>query len=191
MLATACNVFLGIYTGIEHDSNSQRTPNRSIFQQLDLVSGFRTPGRERLYLERNHRVWTPPLPYYEGWNAEHSNDKRSNDLGCLPLRHGASGNRERNEDQSQDGNQEQNANHIQVPEQVDEKFANSLVQEGELIGLGVGSASLEVAHEEDSEQWNGADGVDDGEHSDTPLPRGHFQDGGGDVTADPGVNLPL
>jgi hypothetical protein len=29
-----------------------------------------------------------------------------------------------------------------------------------------------VAHEEDSEQGNCADGVDDGEHPDTPFPRG-------------------
>lgn len=136
-------------------------------------------------------MWTPPLPHYEGWNAEHSNDERGNDFGCLPLRHGASGNRERNEDQSQEGNQEQNANHIQVPEHVDEKLTNSLVQEGEPIGLGVGSPSLEVAHEEDSEQRNGADGVDDGEHPDTPFPRGNPQDGRCDVTADPGINLPL
>lgn len=134
---------------------------------------------------------TPPLPHYEGWNAQHSNDKRGNNFGRLPLGHGTSGNRKRNEDQSEQGNQEQDANHIQIPEQVDEELTQSPVQECEPIGLGIGPASLEVTDDEDNEQGDGASGVDDGEHADTPVPRGDVQDGGCDVAADPGINLPL
>lgn len=44
-------------------------------------------------------------------------------------------------------------------------------------------------NEQHDYQRKRTDWVNNGEHADTPLPRGHFEDGIGQIAADPGIDL--
>jgi hypothetical protein len=46
-----------------------------------------------------------------------------------------------------------------------------------------------LCDEEHDEEWECADGVDDGPHSDAPVPGRGLEDGRGQVARDPGVDL--
>lgn len=65
--------------------------------------------------------------------------------------------------------------------------AEGLVRRGVFLQITV-LARFPACEPEGEDQWEGADGVDDGPHPDTPLPCRVQEDGGGDVPGHPGVD---
>jgi hypothetical protein len=86
----------------------------------------------------------------------------------------ATGEVEWDQDTGEHGNQQYDTNHIQMPEKLHYK---TLAPTGRVsfyrtrAGRGLGAA---VDKEQNSDQGKGANWVDNGEHSITPLPGGDF-----------------
>lgn len=131
-----------------------------------------------------------PLPISPDRNQENTNNKRRDYLGRLPLRRDATRNRKWHEDQSHHGNHKNQSDDIKMPEKFQRETAASEKLHGALVRLQLpGAFCATVNEEQNCDQWQRTHGVNNGEHADAPAPRGHFQHGGCEVSADPGVDL--
>lgn len=102
-------------------------------------------------LEWDHRLFACSLPHYPDRNAYNADDKGGNNLALLPLRVYSSSDCQRHQYQGQKGDDENDADYIQMPEQLLEKPTRSKDLEGalECIKCAVFLCSLV-----DNIQWN-------------------------------------
>jgi hypothetical protein len=108
----------------------------------------------------------------------------------LPLVRGAAGNRQGHQDQREDGDDEDDADNVQLPEECDGEAAEPklLVRRGVLDESAL-ARRLAMAEPQCAKEGDGADRVYDGPHADAPVPSCYAQNGGRDVARDPCVDL--
>ena len=68
-------------------------------------------------MERNHGVFGLEFPEHPGGETQESNDEGGNDMGLLPEGGATSGEGEGDEEASEGGNEENDANDIELPEE--------------------------------------------------------------------------
>lgn len=158
---------------VEHASHTKRSPDGAILHLL----------------ERNKRMRSSKFPEDESRDAEETDDKGSNDMGLSPLALETSGSSQRDKDQSKDCNDQDDADDIEKPEELDGKVLETELLEGRTVvdeeTLLLGAVGDD--HEADDER-SGADGVDDAPHADTPSPGRDAQNSFSDITANPSVD---
>jgi hypothetical protein len=140
--------------------------------------------------ERHQRVLCPSFPPDEDRQAAHADDNHRDDVPRLPLVRGAAGDRQGHQDQCEDGDDEDDADNVELPEECDDEAAEPklLVRRGMLDESAL-TRRLAMAEPQCAEEGDGADRVDDGPHADAPVPICYAQNGGRDVAGDPGVDL--
>jgi hypothetical protein len=97
---------------------------------------------------------------------------------------------ERNKDQGKDGDHKNDTDDIELPEKLLGKADETIVGERGSVSIeNTCSCGSSLSDEESDDEGKAADGVDDGPHADTPVPGCGSENGGGNVTGDPGVDL--
>ena len=129
------------------------------------------------------------LPENKGRDAADTDDKRCNDVSLRPGGGVTVGNVDGDEDESENGNDKNDADDIQNPEQLDEDIGDTEDLEGRapVVEQTLLLRAMRDEHEAKN-QRESADGVDDGPHADAPVPGRAAENLLGDVTADPGVD---
>jgi hypothetical protein len=130
------------------------------------------------YLEGQHWVLAGLFPICPHRNQKNTNDQRGNHLRRLPLCSNTASQGEWDQYTSKHGNHQDDPNDIQMPEKLYHKTTTTDKIQRALIGLQLtGSLCTTVDDKKDSDQRDGANGVNDGEHADSPLPGSYFENG--------------
>lgn len=113
----------------------------------------------------DERVRGSELPEDEERDGEEADDKRSNDMSLAPLSADTTGDGERDENEGKDRDDEDYANDVEEPEELDDKVGEAKLSEGR--GVAIKQTLLAGATADDGEtddEREGANGVDDAPH---------------------------
>lgn len=127
-------------------------------------------------------MFTSLFPRDESWDAADSHDEWCDDVGAAPRLGRPSSKSEWDENQSEDGNEEDKADDIELPEKLDGETSSTehVVRRFVFLeGAVLPCTSRDVAQGND--QWQRADGINDGPHANSPLPCRGSQNRGCDV----------
>lgn len=98
------------------------------------------------------------LPYDPSGNTAKSNHERRNDVCLTPLLLDSSREREWHKDKCKDGDEQNNADDVQLPEKRDGEVLGTVALERRLVGIeGTGALSTAGDDEESEEEGNCAD----------------------------------
>lgn len=159
---------------VEDGSDTETGPDTSVPQQL----------------ERNEWVSGLHLPKDEEGNAAEADDQRSDNVTLFPSLLHASGQGQGNEDEGEDGDHQDKTDDVQLPEKLLDETDETVVSERRfVVGQDTRSSCSSLSEEEGDDKGQTADRVDDGPHADTPVPGSGSEDGGGNITRNPGVDL--
>ncbi|KFY15085.1 hypothetical protein V491_05781, partial [Pseudogymnoascus sp. VKM F-3775] len=148
-------VALHVPCRVKHDGHQQRTPDAAVLEKA----------------EGNHGVLAGLLPVDEGGDGEDADDERGDDVRCLPGLLDATGESEGYEDEREDGDDEDDAYDVELPEEFDGELAESKGLEGRLEGgESAGTVGAAACKEEGGKEGHATDGEDERPHADTPSP---------------------
>jgi hypothetical protein len=130
------------------------------------------------------------LPQNECRDAQKAYDERRDNVSLLPLRRLSSRNRERDQDEGEHGNAEDDANHVELPEERHGKTDETKALEGAFVFVERAQARGAAASKEKRhEEWGNADRIYDGPHADAPAPGRRSEDSVSDIARNPCIDL--